>query len=170
MAEKPDFKVFYDRNLDRVYRYVFFRVGCRQEVAEDLTSEIFIKALKAFDRYDPEQSQSAWIMTIARNTLINHYRDRKEEVDVDALANVLPGVDGRVEIERREKSIVLERALATLSAHERQLIELKYLLGYGYQEMAKQMSKSTAAIKMETHRIMKKLRAVCISLSENSGK
>jgi RNA polymerase sigma-70 factor (ECF subfamily) len=170
MAEKPDFKAFYDRHLDRVYRYVFFRVGCRQEVAEDLTSEIFIKALKAFDRYDPEQSQSAWIMMIAKNTLINHYRDRKEEVDVDELASVLPGVDGRVEIERREKSIVLERALATLSAHERQLIELKYLLGYEYQEMAKQMAKSTAAIKMETHRIMKKLRAVCISLSENSEK
>jgi len=53
-----------------------------KEIAEDLTSEIFLKALKNFATYNPDISQVAWIMTIARNHVINHWRDQKEVIDV----------------------------------------------------------------------------------------
>ncbi|TAL19526.1 sigma-70 family RNA polymerase sigma factor, partial [Patescibacteria group bacterium] len=67
------FRKFYETHFNKIYRFVLFRVGNR-ELAEDLVSEIFVKALKAFPSYDESRSRSSWIFTIARNHLINHYR------------------------------------------------------------------------------------------------
>lgn len=163
---KSDFKAFYETYLDRVYRYVFFRVGQNKAVAEDLSSEIFMSALKHFDSYDPTRSTSAWIMTITRNRLANHYRDTKQTVDVDAIAFQLPGEDGRVSFEEKETELALTAILDTLPPEDRKLIEMKYLLGYGYRDMAEMLGRSAGALKVETHRIMKKLKDL---LKEKNG-
>jgi len=76
--KKGSFEAFYNKNLDRIYRYVFFRVGRNRDVCEDLVSEIFMKALKHFEKYDPDISESAWIYRIAHNHLANHFRDTKQ--------------------------------------------------------------------------------------------
>ena len=155
---KADFKVFYETYVDRVFRYIFFRVAQNRQVAEDLTSEIFISALKHYATYDPAKSTSAWIMTITRNRLANHYRDTKHTVDVDELAPLLPGEDGRVSLEEKETQLYVRELMQTLEPKDRQLVELKYLLGYGYKEMAELLGRSAGALKVETHRVMKKLR------------
>ena len=76
---KSEFERFYRENIDRIHRYIFFRVGRNRDVAEDLVSEIFMKAHKAFDTFDEKVSKSAWIYRIAHNHLANHYRDQKQE-------------------------------------------------------------------------------------------
>lgn len=153
---KPSFETFYSVHLDRVYRFLYFRVGMRRELAEDLTSEVFIKALAHYDRYDPAQSQSAWIMTIARNHLYNHFRDRKEEVDIEEIAFRMaderaPGPD-LIDHER------LLAALRQLSPEERQLVEMKHLEGYPHQDIAEILGKSPGAVRVELHRAMNKLK------------
>lgn len=156
--KSSDFRHFYDRHFERVYRFVFFRVGNNVDVAEDLTSEIFMKALKAFANYDPKRSQTAWIMTIARNHVINHWRDKKDSVDVDEIAFSLEGEDGREEEEKKDDVRLLRQAMEKLPAKDKRLVEMKYILGYRYKEMAIELKKSAGAVRIETHRAMKKLK------------
>lgn len=151
------FEQFYQLNIDRIYRFVFFRVQST-EVAEDLTSEIFMKALKAFDRYDEEKSKAAWIYTIARNHLANYYRDKKDAVDIEEVAFGLVGEDGREEMAKASDRMLLAKALDDLTLEDRRLVTLKHLEGYSYKEMAEILDKSDAALKVATHRAMKKLK------------
>ena len=154
------FAKFYQVNLDRIYRYVFFRTGQNRDVAEDLVSEIFMKAMKAFDRYDPKKSKSAWIYQIAHNHLANYYRDKKQTVDIDDVAFCLEGEDGKKVMEMREEEMVLYNSLDQLNKNERQLVTMKYLEGYAYKDMAEIMGKSAASLKVATHRAMQKLRTM----------
>ncbi len=153
-----NFATFYDKHIDAVYRFVYFRVGQKREVAEDLTSDIFTSAFEAFDRFDPERGEKAWIMTIARNKVINHWRDRKDSVDIDDVAFTLVGEEGMETAERREDTATLKEAMDKLKPPERNLIEKKYLLGYRYEEIATSLGKKAGAARVETHRAMKKLK------------
>ena len=155
-----DFRHFYDKHFDRVYRFVYFRVGNNVTVAEDLTSEIFLKALSAFAHYDPAISQTSWIMTIARNHLINHWRDKKGTVDVDEVAFLIEGEDGRNTQSANDDIRTVNAALAQLPVKDRRLIEMKHVLGYRYKEIADELKKSAGAVRIETHRAMKKLKKI----------
>jgi len=67
------FGTLYDRHVSAVYRYVYYRVRDDSE-AEDLTSDVFMKALRAIPRYEPRQAFLAWLYRIARNAVIDHVR------------------------------------------------------------------------------------------------
>jgi RNA polymerase sigma-70 factor (ECF subfamily) len=158
MAGKSDFSNFYQLNIDRIYRYVYFRVGKNKELTEDLVSEIFLKALKHFEKYDENRSKSAWLYTISRNHLANHFRDKKETIDIDEIAYSLTGIDGNKVIEKNEVILEVEKALATLSTKDCRLVTLKHLEGYSYLEMAEILNKSPESLKVATHRAVKKLK------------
>ncbi len=162
-----DFDRFYKENAGRIHRYVFFRVGRNREVAEDLVSEIFMKALNHFADYDPKISKSAWIYRIAHNHLANYYRDCKHNVDLEDVATVLVGENGNVSMQNQEMQRQLQAALEHLPAEDRRLVTLKYLDGYSYIEMAEILDRSADALKVATHRAMQKLRPLCTSLSDN---
>lgn len=171
---KRQFEKFYNKHLDKIFRFVFFRVGANRDLAEDLVSEIFLKALKNFDSYDEEKSKSAWIMTIARNHLANYWRDKKESV-------VLPENDGREfedgemsirssetlpiqvnisqdSLKQREISLELEKMLSFISETDREIVTLHYLSGYSYAEISQIMEMSETAVKVASHRAIKKMR------------
>lgn len=162
-----DFECFYKKNVDRIYRYVFFRVGRNTAVAEDLVSEIFMKAHRAFASYDPAVSRSAWIYRIAHNHLANHYRDRKQDVDLEDIAPFAIGERGEETMQRRETEIVIEKSLRALETEERRLVTMKYLEGYSYQEMSPIIGKSADTIKVATFRAMKKLKTICSGSKQN---
>lgn len=155
---KRDFGRFYEENLDRIYRFVYFRVGRKHEVAEDLVSEIFMKALNHFEKYDPEVSKSAWLYTIARNHLANHFRDQHQDTDIEEVVFAIPGENGMETMEKREAEIIVEKALDTLMPEDRELVTMKHLEGYSYQEMSEILGRSPDALKVATHRAVQKMR------------
>lgn len=169
---KKDFQKFYQDNLDKIYRFVFFRVGANKELAEDLTSEIFIKALGHFADYDPTKSRSAWLYAIAHNHLANYYRDNKRveisieeikderhtEIDIKEKIISAPAVDGFRELLKKDAERELREILNQLPEEKRELVTLKYLLGYSYREIGEIMGMSEVAVKVATHRIMKDLK------------
>ena len=77
------FEVLYDLYIQKVYRFVYYRVSHKQ-TAEDLVSVVFTKAFTKFASFDKSANFHTWIIRIARNTVIDHYRTNKQTMDLDA--------------------------------------------------------------------------------------
>jgi RNA polymerase sigma-70 factor (ECF subfamily) len=154
------FETLFEQYFDRVFRYVFSRTNNRQ-VAEDLTSQIFLKILEALPRYQSRQPLAAWVFTIARNTLISHYRFtfrhpiQSLEVAGLLVSNPFPAIGGNTK--NLDRYIDLEKAINQLSRKDHELLRLKYAAGLSYEEIGDLLGKSPEAIKMAMHRLLRKL-------------
>lgn len=167
--QKKDFEKFYQTHFDKVYRFVFFRCGNR-ELAEDLVSEIFMKALDHFEAYDEKRGRSAWIITIAKNHLANYWRDRKETISLDSgPPNEEEGEMGDdsqwlksslAVFNRQAETNMVYEVLAKLPPEEAEIVTLHYLIGYNYAEIAAMKNSTQGAIKVAAHRIIKKLQTL----------
>ncbi len=158
-----DFEKFYNEHVDKVYRFVLFRVGVNKEIAEDLVSEIFIKALKNFSSYDVSLSQSAWIMTIARNHVINYYRDNKmhqslpeDEENAENYSFWLKEAKNAFSKDAAQQE--LYELLKKLSVDEQEIVTFHYIMGYSYGEIAQMKGLSEGAVKVAAHRALKKMK------------
>ena len=127
VAEVPSFESVAERHLDDVHAYLVYLTRDRG-VAEDLTAETFEKALRQWRRFDPRRgSARTWLCQIARTTALDHFRAeerrrRRERARTRRRAeHVEDGLFGGLSPE-------LERALAALSAGEREVIALRVLL------------------------------------------
>ncbi len=165
--DKKRFQQFYEENFDKVYRFVLFRVKGNKEKAEDLVSEIFIKALEHFDDYDETRGKSAWLLMIARNHVISSWRDERittvslavtddegDQVEEDfyLISKAKEAVRvGQVEQEVRE-------LIAKLSPEDAEIVTFHYLFGYSYKEIAEMQNMTEGAVKVAAHRAIKKLR------------
>jgi len=159
--KKAEFQNFYNTHIDKVYRYVFFRVSANRELAQDLVSEIFLKALEHFAGYDKEISRSAWIMTIAKNHLANYWRDKKptelipedEEGFVDAF-----WLKSAINLfKNEEQKRRLAELMEKLNPEDTEIVTFHYLFGYSYAEIAAIKNMTETAIKVAAHRAIKKL-------------
>src|ERR687897_43401 len=91
------FAPLYEEHVWRVYGFFGYRLGSRED-AEDLTQLTFERALKAWDRFDGRRaSASTWLMAIARNLLVDHYRrggsEREEPIESEDLAETSLGIE-----------------------------------------------------------------------------
>jgi RNA polymerase sigma factor (sigma-70 family) len=157
--ERRHFTAFYRANIKRVYRYIYFRVGGKKELAEDLTQDVFLKALQAFESYDPAISQTSWILTIARNHLINQLEKMRPQVSLEEVENVLSGSLDLFEdacLRHDEKRLL--QAIQTLEEDDASLIRLKYLEGWQYEEIAEITGKTSGTLRVQAHRVLKQLK------------
>lgn len=121
---------FYEQYLTRVFQYVNYRVGDKT-TAEDLTSDIFNKALTNFAKYDSEKAAlSTWIFSIARNTVIDYYRKRSKEQrlrekDTDS-KDMVSSISTEEEASRSEEIRKLHECISILDPNEQELISLKF--------------------------------------------
>jgi RNA polymerase sigma-70 factor (ECF subfamily) len=147
-AKSGDAEAFgrlYDATLDRIYRYVFFRVT-DAELAEDLTSQVFLKAWDNVHRYKPVGPFVAWLYAIARNTVIDHYRTRKQSVPLDrAVIKVDPALDERVDL--KHDVGILQQAMQELTDEQREVLTLRFLADMETGEIAERMQKSEGAVR-----------------------
>src|SRR3954449_960876 len=123
-------------DLSRLYRehvaavYGFFAYSLREAAAEDLTSATFERVVRSWRAYDPRKGgERGWIMAIARNLLVDHYRrqSHRDAVSTDehpVLLDVLVGGDEAVE--RALAADELRGWLAVLGERERQIVALRY--------------------------------------------
>lgn len=161
---RPDFTRFYNQYFEKIYRYIFYRVGGNRERAEDLTSEIFMKALEHYESYDPSRSTSSWIFTIARNHLLNAIRDAKPQVSLEAAAEtgedlgVIP-IEAMNAVMRHAGVSDLARALEHVSPDARRLLVMKFIEGWSYKDLSREFNRSPAALRVAVYRSMKELKA-----------
>jgi RNA polymerase sigma-70 factor (ECF subfamily) len=141
------FAQLYDACLDRVYRYIFFRVSDEQ-TAEDLTSHVFLKAWEKLDRYRPNGPFMAWLYAIARNTVIDHYRTRRQTVSLDEAAPLPARNKDPDDLLQLEFELGLVRsAMKQLTNEQQEVLMLKFIAEFDTAQIARRMGKSQGAIR-----------------------
>src|SRR6266508_4363964 len=142
------FAKLYDAYVERVTRYVYFRVSKNID-AEDVVSQVFLKAWENLDRYKMGSSPFiAWLYTIARNLVIDHYRTRKDTLPLEE-AITLPS-DMEMPDEEAQTHFDLQAmrdALQFLTSDQRQALILKYIAGLPNDSIAKIMNKQEGTIR-----------------------
>ena len=121
---------------DRVYSFTLFRVGNTYD-AEDITSEVFVRAAKSLWRYNPEKAGlSTWLFTIALNEIRRHCKKRRDEAPLEH-AEDLPSPDtAQDSVLANEQTKALSAALARLDERQRTVVLLRYYSEMSSREIA----------------------------------
>ena len=158
---KEAFAELYEQYLSRVFRYISYRVG-DIHLAEDLTSDVFVKALAGFSRYRSDKASfSTWLLSIARHTVIDHYRmsSKRHTIPLEEAAEV-PSESASPEEEavRREERQRLQACLAGLPQQEQEIISLKFGAELTNRQIAGMLSLSESNVGTILYRAVRRLR------------
>ena len=156
---KPaDLESLYRDNFQRVYNYAYYRL-LDPALAEDITSAVFEKAVTSFDRFDASRASfSTWIMRIAHNTLIDHYRTRRENTPLDDLDAREPAtVDEYPVLDDHAEEVA--RLLSFISEDDRELVFLKYHEGKRNVEIAQMLDMNPATVATRLRRALLVMRS-----------
>ncbi len=156
-----EFAKLYDAFLDRIYKFVFYRVG-HKEVAEDVTSTVFFKALQGIRKFNPDKGEfTTWLYTIARNSVTDHFRSGSTgELPLEEVAEQ---VAEDSPFENAIRSIDAEKArqfVKELSPHHRDLIVMRLWDGLSHKEMAEILGQSEGSVRTGFSRAVATLKKV----------
>jgi RNA polymerase sigma-70 factor, ECF subfamily len=163
-GDSEAFGLIYDRYVDTVFRFIYFRVGNRQ-LAEDLTSDTFLRALKRIGSFTWQgRDLGAWLVTIARNLVADHFKSGRYRLEVTA-GDVLDadredrGPEGSPEsaVVDHITNVALLTAVKRLNPEQQECIVLRFLQGFSVAETAQAMGKNEGAIKALQYRAVRAL-------------
>jgi RNA polymerase sigma-70 factor (ECF subfamily) len=164
------FEQWYHDHRASVYRYVRFRVATR-EAAEDVTSDVVLKALRSFGRYDASlASPRTWLLRIARNAVTDHLRGLRRRgslhVTLDRVPDLVADIPSQEErVLRQERIQALLNGNQTLRASDQEILALRYGAGLDNAEIADNLGISPNAVAVRLHRALKRLKQAI----ENQG-
>lgn len=156
-----------DRELRRVYRenvsavFSFFAYTVTQTHAEDLTSATFERVIKAWSSFDPDKaSERTWILAIARNQLVDHFRRQRhrDAVSIDEHPMVVTSLAGPDVVDQRLDADEVRSWLADLPDRERHVLALRYGADLAAREIASLLELSEANVHQILSRTLRKLR------------
>ena len=164
-GDREAFGELYRRYFDPIFRYLCVRVD-RAEDAEDLAGTVFLRAYRSLDRSrERGWPFSAFLYQVARNALVDHYRQRPRAGDLAEAERIGTDAreldDGLVHAERLGE---MRQALTDLPTDYQEVIRLRVLLGLPTATTAQWMERSPGAVRILLHRALTALRA---RLNEN---
>ena len=154
----------YDRYHEDVFRYIWARVS-NQQVAEDLTGEVFIRMVTYLPKYRSTGTPFvAWLYRIARNLVIDHHRTPANRVEVLSIENI-ENLSGKGEsvvkmVEDRMFVEQVQDAIKKLKPIKQDVIVLRFILGLPLSEVADILGKTLGSVKIMQHRALKELRVI----------
>ena len=169
-SRKKIFSKIYDQYVDKIYRFVFFKVNSR-EVAEDITSKVFVRG---WDRFKHQGQNSdtqpkseiknpgAYIYQVARAEIANYYREKSKFKIISAesavIADPKPGLEEKSGLD--SDIVAVRNCLASLSTDYQDVLIWRYINGYSTGKIAELMGKSKGAVRVMLHRALKELRGM----------
>jgi RNA polymerase sigma-70 factor (ECF subfamily) len=134
-----DFERMYEDYFPKVYNFIFYRLLHKQDT-EDLVSEVFLKVARNIFSFNAQKASfNTWIFTIARNTLTDYFRRRKNTLSLDECEFAFTGADYAEQydmIEDDDRKAVYQ-ALMRLDGRSRQVLALKYFGELSNREISK---------------------------------
>ena len=157
----------YDRYAESIYRYAYRYVG-DANLAEDLTSEVFLKLLQVLGTSRaPREQLQGWLYRVARNLAVDWFRKQAKGVALSLNEELTPDGDSPVtRLEQEQLHQDLREAISMLTPSQQQVIVLRFGEGRKISEIGRLMGKSEGSIKLMQYRALKRLR----KLLENQGK
>jgi RNA polymerase sigma-70 factor (ECF subfamily) len=163
LAKEGDAEAFgqlYDHYVSGVFRFVYYRVGS-QQLAEDLTSETFVRGLRAIQRFNWQGKDfGAWLTTIARNLVADHFKSSRARLEI--VAETIP--EGKVTVASPEQEVLalisnemLFEAVNSLPNEQRDCILMRFIQGMSIAQTAAALGRSEGAIKQLQLRAVRSL-------------
>jgi RNA polymerase sigma-70 factor (ECF subfamily) len=158
-AAQPDWEAVYTEQLPRIYNFLRYRLG-NEALAQDLTSRTFEKAWSDRDRYRRDLAGfSTWLLRIARNVAIDHYRTLHVHAPLDEAAETPAEGTPEEEAVIRSNFERLSLLISQLTERERELLALKYGAGATNRAIADVTGLSESNVGNILHRAVQALRA-----------
>ena len=156
------FRKIYKRHVEKIYRFIYIKVNS-QQIAEDLTSEVFLRLWKALQKENPSpiKNPKAFLYKTARNLVIDHYRSfpKRKEVSIEEVKDM---ADSSQNLERKElinsEIEIVQKAITKLKNDYQDVILWYYLDNLTIEEISKILGKSENATRVMIHRAMEKLK------------
>ncbi len=163
LARDGDAEAFgqlYDHYVSGVFRFIYYRVGSRQ-LAEDLTSETFVRGLRAIQRFNWQGKDfGAWLTTIARNLITDHFKSSRSRLEI--VSDDVP--ESRQTVASPEEDVlalisneILFEAVNTLPPEQRDCVLMRFIQGMTIAETAAALKRSEGAIKQLQLRAVRSL-------------
>lgn len=161
MPQKADieqFTAYYEEHKTSIFNYILYRIGFDRDLAEDLTSDIFLKAFEHFDSYDKNRPFKTWIFTIAHNHLVNYYAGKKEVLPLEEARELVKETGSK---DSAEHNMTMERILSLISGlpeSQRDIVTMKYVNDLTNEEIARITGKEEGTIRTALSRAISALR------------
>lgn len=160
-GDREAFSILYHRYINQVYSYVYSRVGNKEE-AENLTSEIFLKAYTNLESFEGKGSFKNWQYAIAKTVVCDYWRD-KYKIPTVPLDNLLETVGETNNPEEDDDESTREKVWRTVKSllerlpdNYRRVLELRFLKELSISETAEELKTSVENVKVMQHRALKK--------------
>ena len=149
----------YGETIDALYGYASRRCGGDRALAEDVTQETWLRAVRDWRRGGVPDNPLGWLTTVARNLILNHLR-RREMLPLDEIsaAEVLAAVDANTVSDSEEVATVVRQALLRLPSAEAQLLETFHYDRLKVAQMAEAYGISERAVEGRLRRARERLR------------
>lgn len=148
----------YDAYAEKIYRFVYFKTF-HKETAEDLTSDIFIKALERIGQYDASKGVfSAWLYRVARNTVIDHYRTSHPAESIEDGWDFISLTDVEREAHASLQLEKVSEAMKGLKSEQREILTMRLWDGLSHAEIASILDLSESNVKQIFSRTVRSLK------------
>lgn len=163
-ASKKDTHYFgelYDRYYDQIFIFIFKKVGGREDVAGDIASNCFLKAMGNIHKYEDRGFPlTSWLYRIAGNETNLFFRKNKGNFNIAVNESTLADImdEAGIESESNEESIALMlQHINELKEVDLEIIELRFFQGISFKEIAAIHEITEANAKMKTYRILERI-------------
>ncbi|MBI9044101.1 MAG: RNA polymerase sigma factor [Anaerolineaceae bacterium] len=156
--EPAAFGQLYDRHVQSIYRYLLSRLGNRSE-AEDITSQTFLAALEQLNKYQHKGHFPAWLFSIARNKLVDHYRNQQKQIPLDQEHPAKMVSDQVNESIQSDKIDLLRKEIDKLSESEMELLRLRFVAQLRFREIASILGRKEDTVKKTLYRLLARIKS-----------
>lgn len=156
--DSGDFGILYDRYIDKIYNFIYLKTYDK-EVSEDLTSDTFFKVLNKIDLIDTswEYTFNSWIFKIAYNNVIDFYKTKKEELNIEDLYDLWTHDDIWKSIDDKDKVKEVFEYIKGLKQEHRDILIMRLWENLSYKEISEITWKSVDNCKQIFSRNMKNI-------------
>lgn len=156
----------YNEYFPKIYKFIFYKTQ-HKETAEDLTSQTFGKALESLSKFDTKQGYfSAWLYRIARNNVIDYYRKKKPQADIEIdQINIANQESMEEKISNKQLLEKIQKNLGDLKPEQREIIVMRVWNELSYKEIAGILNKTEDSCKMAFSRAIKTLRTSLVAIA-----
>lgn len=152
------FNQLYLAYIRPIYRYIYCKVGDVKQT-EDLTAQVFLEALESLPRYHHNGHFSAWLFSIARHKVVDHYRTQRSDLPIEVTDGESDNkVDPLSTLIQTEETQRISKFIHLLDEQDQELLRLRFVAELNFAEIARLINSNMEATKKRFYRLLAHLR------------